>query len=638
MNNIILNGMLRDFADRHSLKQQNESGLFEKFCNYCVLSNDHYDSFEFDKVETGDALGIDGVAAVIGDAIIDQAEDATRFTQTQFSADFHFIQAKTSSSFDLGEFLKFTAAVRKFFQNDRDQVPEELHSAFDVKEVIYSRAGKLTALPTLRLWYCYSGEFQIKEKPVLGSIDAEVEALKALLYKFSDVSLTIVGATDLAGMYREAQNNTVGRVSFQRHVALPKMERATAAYIGVMRCKDYVDLIKKSNGEINKGLFYENVRDYLGIKNPVNKEIGQTISSLSSRDQFALLNNGVTLVASKVVPSGDTFELQRFQVVNGCQTSHVLFGSEESLSNDMHLTVKLIETSDADLTNEIIRSTNSQSLVMKEALATTRPYHRVLEDFFSALQGEGFRFLYERRPHQFDDVPGITQERIVSAPSLMKSFVSVVLEEPHKVHYYYGRLLEEYSTGETSELFSDDQYPGLYYAAHHIASRVRLKVLNDRNLKPWAFHIALLVKHQLAPGLNKAASFTDKNFRQLIDKITSDFEPAFKKAADFIRSKRFGKDENRLPAKTSEIVEGFRSAVSRPKSSSASSNADGDYIGRFESIDVDRGLVKIRYGSSLVEASVEADRFKLARNGELVRFAKKRGVVVQAELVSRVQN
>ena len=301
----------------------------------------------------------------------------------------------------------------------------------------------MTSLPVLKLWYCYVGEYQIDAGPVKAIVEKEMAALRNEKYKFSSVDLDICDGSSLAQMYREAQNNTIGKASFQRHVALPNIGRATAAYIGVMKCRDYIQLIRKKSGEINKGLFYENVRDFLGKSNPINKEIGQTISSAASKDQFAILNNGVTIVAKKVVPSGDVFEIHRFQIVNGCQTSHVLFNNSNDVTDQMYVTVKLIETDDVDLTNSIVKSANSQSLVMKEAFATIRPYHRVLEDFFNAMRGAGFDFFYERRPHQYDEDVSIKNAQVVSVPNVMKSFVSVVMEEPHKVHYYYGRLLVE---------------------------------------------------------------------------------------------------------------------------------------------------------------------------------------------------
>jgi hypothetical protein len=50
MDNIILKGMLSDFVDRFEFGAESIDVQFEKFLNYCLLNEDYYDSFEFEKV------------------------------------------------------------------------------------------------------------------------------------------------------------------------------------------------------------------------------------------------------------------------------------------------------------------------------------------------------------------------------------------------------------------------------------------------------------------------------------------------------------------------------------------------------------------------------------------------------------
>lgn len=232
-----------------------------------------------------------------------------------------------------------------------------------------------------------------------------------------------------------------------------------------MKCSSYIDILKNQNGLINKGIFYDNVRDYLGEANKVNQDIEETIKSDDQRNLFSVLNNGVTIVAKKVTAGHDAFEISGFQIVNGCQTSHVLFNNSSYVTDDMFITVKLIETDDVDLTSRVIKATNSQSVVMKEAFATIKPYHKRLEDFFNAMQTNGYNLYYERRPHQFDDNEDISNNQVVSAPLLIKSFVSVVIEEPHKVHFYYGQILQDYNKDGTL-VFDEKHHPGLYFISH----------------------------------------------------------------------------------------------------------------------------------------------------------------------------
>ena len=339
-------------------------------------------------------------------------------------------------------------------------------------------------------------------------------------------------------------------------------------------------------------------------------------------------------MSKTVTPSGDTFKLSQFQVVNGCQTSHVLFNNRSRLGTEMFMTVKLIETSDVDLSGKIIATTNSQSQVTKEAFATIKPYHRGLEDFFNAMRGTGFPYYYERRPHQYDHQDDIKQHFIVSAPLLKKSFVSVVLEEPHKVHYYYGRLLSEYNRNQTSELFSDDDYPGLYFAAHHIASKTRNSLSKKRHLNEWAYHLALMIKKKVAPELSKGKALTDKKFLEVLNRIDEQFDEAYKDAVKVLEALKLQENQNRVPNVTAQIIKQQNERAHRPiiKQPTATGKAipevaptlgDGFYIGVVENLDVGRGIATLRYGPYAVDVKFHSDITPKIKIGERVSFAMK---------------
>lgn len=399
MNNITLSSMLKEFSSKSSF-EVSESLSFEKFTAHSILANDYHDSFEIESVGTGNCIGVDAVAIAISDILVYSEAAAKTLTAGQFEASITFIQTKTSSHLDLGDYLKFLQTVYVFFTGKYDTQPEELKIAYTIKEHIYSKAAKFRAAPQLRLYYVYTGEGEIENPNFNAQINALIDQIRKLPYRFSKVTSKTIGGTELGSLYKESLNRTTKTLMFQRHVALPKLQSATAAYLGVSSCLDYIELLKNNEGNINKGLFFDNVRDFLGTENQVNTDIEGTIKSETQRNLFSVLNNGVTLVARKVVPSGDRFEVSGFQVVNGCQTSHVLFNNRHYVTQDMYLTVKLIETDDVDLSSSVTKATNSQSIVMREAFATIKPYHRRLEDFFRAMNEHGHRFFYERRPHQ----------------------------------------------------------------------------------------------------------------------------------------------------------------------------------------------------------------------------------------------
>lgn len=648
MDDITLKSMLSEFSMKNSLNE-NDSLQFEKFTSYSLLANDYYDSFTHEMVSTGNCIGVDAIAIAINDVLVDTVEAAKTLTQGQFNVCFSFIQAKTASSLDLGDYLKFLNTIYIFFTGTEDIQPSELKTAHQVKTHIYNRATKFGNDPILQINYVYTGEGKILDKNFSHQIEASLESIRKIRYCFSEVNNRLIGAIELAQRYKESLNRTTKHLMFQRHVALPKLASATAAYLGVAKCKDYIDLLKNQTGRINKGVFYDNVRDYLGDKNSVNIEIEKTIKSETDRNLFSVLNNGVTLVAKKVVPSGDVFQISGFQVVNGCQTSHVLFNNREHVTDDMYLTIKLIETDDIDLSSSVIKATNSQSLVMKEAFATIKPYHKQLEDFFNAMNSSGRRFFYERRPHQYDDDESILYNEIVSAPLLIKSFVSVVLEEPHKVHFYYGQILKDYNNESNTLVFDEQHHPGLYFVSHMLASKSKDIAIRNR-LNMWSYHVALLVKNILQINLNVHDKINDKKINEIINKIDLNFETAATQAIEILKNGNLKKNEHMIPEKTKSLLNDLKDQVknayknaskeiknnrptetgtkkieiSKPRKAQI---ADGTY--RVKNFSAKTDTVIFNYGPSVYEIKYDMHEKKLPtqsecivtiKNGEIIRI------------------
>lgn len=77
--------------------------------------------------------------------------------------------------------------------------------------------------------------------------------------------------------------------------------------------RDFLSLIQDENGDIIRSLFYDNVRDWQDF-NPVNADIRQTIESKDQRPRFALMNNGITLIAKKMRGTGNRFCIEDYQI------------------------------------------------------------------------------------------------------------------------------------------------------------------------------------------------------------------------------------------------------------------------------------------------------------------------------------
>jgi hypothetical protein len=207
----------------------------------------------------------------------------------------------------------------------------------------------------------------------------------------------------------------------------------------------------------------------------------------------------------------------------------------------------------------------------------------------------------------------------------------VVLEEPHKVHYYYGTLLLEYNRSRSSELFAEDDYPGLYFASHHIASLARAASLKAPAFRNWAYHTALLIKHQVAPELRKKAKLTDKKFLEVLKRIDEGYANAFRVACTAIRALKLHDNQNRFPDATKAIVEQFfRSqgttksdvtSVRQPSTEVVESTlVDGIYVCIVESLQPEKLRASVRYGPFRLDAHVDTKSLPKLRIGIRVPF------------------
>lgn len=78
------------------------------------------------------------------------------------------------------------------------------------------------------------------------------------------------------------------------------------------------------------------------------------------------MNNGITIVADSINITGDKATITNYQIVNGCQTSHVIFDNEDVEGiDDLMLPIRLIATINEDLKNDNNKG-NKQSNFNKE--------------------------------------------------------------------------------------------------------------------------------------------------------------------------------------------------------------------------------------------------------------------------------
>lgn len=495
MNDQILKGYLQNFSEQHGFSKLAEPDLFSSFVTFCVVSRQLGTSSSLDEfdVDGGQDTGIDAIAITINDRLVTSRDDVDFLCKNgRIEVEFIFIQSKTSAKFDGGDMSNFTFGVRNFFSAKPSVEANEFIAAFkDIKDYIYKeKIVHLNRAPTLRMFYATTGKWT-NDEYLTGRIQPDIDELKNTSL-FTDVRFSALDADRLKSIYRELRQWVEKEVVFEKHTILPKIDKVSEAYLGILPLPEFLKLITDDDGEIQKSLFYDNVRDFQG-DNSVNAEIAATLSDPSSAGNFVLLNNGVTVVAKQIRKIGESFRVSDYQIVNGCQTSHVLHLNKSAHGAMIYVPIKLIVTNDPEVTNQIIKATNRQTAVTLEAFESLRPFHRTLEEFYNSFgKDERKRLFYERRSKQYS-YSDIRPTSIITLAAQAKSYLGMFLNEPHSTHRYYGEILES----NRDRLFLEDHSPFPYYVAGLAISRIEEHFRNGdlpSRFKKFRHHILLLLR------------------------------------------------------------------------------------------------------------------------------------------------
>lgn len=191
--------------------------------------------------------------------------------------------------------------------------------------------------------------------------------------------------------------------------------------------------------------------------NTVNNAIKTTLAS-DHKARFVLMNNGVTIIARVLRRTANKFHIEDFQIVNGCQTSNVLFDFEGDIDGVM-VPLRLISSNDDDVIRSIVTATNQQTQLSREQLFAATEFPKKLEQFFQAQELPN-RLYYERRSRQYDRMP-IEKVRIISQANSIRAFAGMFLEEPRRTTRNFNALLD--NVGKT--IFVDGHKFEPYYAA-----------------------------------------------------------------------------------------------------------------------------------------------------------------------------
>jgi len=325
-----------------------ESDLFEMFVNYSLVSSFYNKSFDISSVTvgSGDDTGIDGVAILVNGHLIENTDEVDELLKLNghLEVSYIFAQAKTSSTFSSDGLLLFYNGVKDFFA-DKPTLRRnaDIKRMAELSDYLFSKAASFRVNPTCLAYYVTTGRL-VKDENHLGISKRFKQELEQTSL-FSNVESVLWGATEVCSAYRKTKSPITSTFTFSNKVALPNIEGIRESYFGVIPFSECRKILVDSNDNI-MSVFDDNVRDFQGEANAVNRKISETLNSDNPR-LFSVLNNGVTIVADGVQTSGNQFTIEDYQIVNGCQTSNVLYENRHVEGIDsVDVPIRLIVTDD----------------------------------------------------------------------------------------------------------------------------------------------------------------------------------------------------------------------------------------------------------------------------------------------------
>ena len=403
-------------------------------------------------------LGIDGLAMALDDAPLTQASDVEAALQNATSDKptlrLLFVQSKRPDKIQQKDVILFADAVKTFLTASKAEVRRlkpsgQLNELFGVLCAIQEARPDIADTCDVSLIFGYGGVWQdfpavnMRRENALTTLRRELTKGRFEFEIWGTDRLVQIGQ-----QFGPASKRKLGGVNLME---LPPGD--ATGYIGYVSAQSLVDFASRPANDDTPAvrvaddfMFADNVRAFLGIdharaerENPGAIGLSATLERGAAKNVI-LGHNGIVIVADagKLLDGGKMVELVGAQIVNGCQTTHVLVSRSGALDG-CSVPVKIVVTDEEALKDMIALASNTQAEVDSYDILARLPNIRALENEFSrAAIPLHERVWFQRRRNEPVDFPPNwehpPQFRVVRPRHLLDAFVSTILSAPDVAH------------------------------------------------------------------------------------------------------------------------------------------------------------------------------------------------------------
>lgn len=431
---------------------------FEKFSASCCLKKEGLSSTDINNGLIGGERdgGIDAIYFFANNQLInskEEIEDITNENKSDNKSDHAvkviFIQSKKGSAFKSEIPTKLVQSISNFFGDNSglSNVKYSDHLESKIKFITDSILQLRVSPRKLSFEFIICSGVDGALKGHAAEVAEDLKTPFEQEYPGCNVETVIYDPQKLIDLW-EFSDHCESDIVCDKTFALGSQQ------IMVAKTADYFKFITK-DGEIREPLFDGNVRAYLGNRKEINGQILKSLEDYATDPNntapFWWKNNGVTVTCTSApTKRGDNYTIEGVQIVNGLQTSHVIFeyykNHPERLEEDSkdpnsnRIVVKVIAPENEDLQNEIIQATNSQTPVPAASLRATDDVQRSIESFFN--KSEDTSLVYDRR-HGAATNRGIPSNRVLQISELAQIVLSIGLLRPDGARARPGSALKD---------------------------------------------------------------------------------------------------------------------------------------------------------------------------------------------------
>lgn len=516
--NPVVTAQLGEFKKNNPGVFHRDSDYFEVFSIFSVENGILGENVDpFDVHLKGEEFGVDGIAILIQGVLCKDSDEVASAISSgsNHSVEFHFFQAKTSDKMDYGDVSKFLDAVNDFFTDNVLLGGDQVADLMAAKDLVYSSATKNN--PRIKCFFCTTGSDTPSDaiSKLLSAGEKRLEELNI----FEDVSISCVGAKQVQVGYRSATNSNSAKLSFPNCLTLPAHECVDEAYVGYIRADNLLDIVMTAEDSagspaVNRAVFYDNVRDF-NPDSEINKSIAADIVA-NGPASFVFKNNGVTVVAKSISRKGDSFLLEDYQVVNGCQTTNIL-AANKGFAPEIHVPLRLIGSSNSEFISSIIVGTNKQNEVRADQFWALLPFMKDLEEYCQSKEGDE-RIYIERRENQYRNVV-IERARIMRPSDLMKAVAAMFFFQPNRAARDHRGIRNEFKDRIFLPGHSVELYHLAAYASYRFGFLVRTSKIN-RAKAIYKYYCLFALVHRFRSDPNILGA-SKREQRKLVDSVFS---------------------------------------------------------------------------------------------------------------------